>query len=303
MAKIHYFLRNILIINKIKDTPYIGLDELVDYVKTSMEMRGILNVGTSRRTIMRDLQNIQTDFCVAIEYCRERNGYFIDPDIQPMDIERFLDSFDVFTALNIDGSIPGFVFTEKHSPLGTEHLFLLIRAIKDVVRIRFSYEKYQGDRLSERYIEPYGLKEFHGRWYLVGRTTGQQDLKSYGLDRMSKLEITSESFDKDLSVDIAEKFRDSFGIYSANVYPVEDVVLSFNAEDGRYLKSLPLHHSQEIIKDTDEEFVVKLRLKITLDFVMEIVSRSWSLKVISPDSLRKQICEIYHDAIERNENE
>jgi hypothetical protein len=35
--------------------------------------------------------------------------------------------------------------------------------------------------------------------------------------------------------------------------------------------------------------------------VMEIMSRSWSLKVIEPLSLREQVCEIYRDALKRNE--
>ncbi|MDR2027266.1 MAG: WYL domain-containing protein [Prevotellaceae bacterium] len=301
MAQIHYFLRNILIINKVKNNPYTGLSELTDYVEQSMTLRGIENVGISRRTILRDIQNIQTEFGIDIQYSRARNGYFIEPAVLQMDVEQFLDSFDVFTALNIDESIPGFVFAEKRRPRGTQHLFTLIHAIKNVLRIRFSYGKFQGEALSERCLEPYALKECRGRWYVVGRIAGQTDMKSYGLDRISNLVLTEETFQKDMSVDIAEKFRNSYGIYSSDEYPVEEVVLSFDAEDGRYLKSLPLHHSQEIISDTAEEFIIKLRLKITPDFVMEIMSRSWSLKIIEPLILREQACKIWQDALKRNE--
>jgi predicted DNA-binding transcriptional regulator YafY len=302
MAHIHYFLRNILIVNKVKSTPYISLSELIDYIERAMTLRGINSAGMSRRTILRDIQSIQTDFSINIQYNRARNGYFIESASLP-DVDRFLDSFDVFTALNMDESIPGFVFAEKHRPCGTQHLFPLIHAIKNALRIRFSYEKFQGEALSERHLEPYALKECRGRWYLVGRIAGQTDMKSYGLDRISNLVLTEETFRKDTSVDIAEKFRNSYGIYSSDEYPVEEVVLSFDAEDGRYLKSLPLHHSQEIIRDTAEEFAVKLQLKITLDFVMEIVSRSWSLRVIKPDTLCEQVCKIWQDALKRNEKQ
>jgi predicted DNA-binding transcriptional regulator YafY len=139
-----------------------------------------------------------------------------------------------------------------------------------------------------------------GRWYLAARSVGLNDLKSYGLDRISLFEITDGTFRKDTSINLPEKFRDSFGIYSSDEYPVEDVVLSFDAEDGNYLKSLPLHASQEIIKDDGNEFVIRLHLKITLDFIMEILSRSWSLKVIQPASLRRQVCDIYNQALKRN---
>jgi hypothetical protein len=38
-------------------------------------------------------------------------------------------------------ALSGFVFAEKRRPRGTQHLFALIHAIKNVLRIRFSYGK------------------------------------------------------------------------------------------------------------------------------------------------------------------
>ncbi|KAA6303692.1 MAG: hypothetical protein EZS26_000243 [Candidatus Ordinivivax streblomastigis] len=299
MSRIHYLLRNILIINKIKNDPYIGLLELTDYIEQTLTLRGIEDAGISRRTILRDIQSIQTDFGIDIQYNRQRQGYFIEDLALRSDVEQFLDSFDVFNALNMEAGVPDFVFAEKHRPRGTQHLFSLIHAIKNALRIRFSYEKFQGETLSERYLEPYALKECRGRWYVVGRTKGQQDLKTYGLDRISNLDVTEERFKKDASVNLSEKFRYSYGIYSSDEYPVEEVVLSFDAEDGRYLKSLPLHPTQEIIQDSKEEFVIRLQVKITEDFIMEILSRSWSLKVIQPASLQERLHNIYQSALKR----
>jgi predicted DNA-binding transcriptional regulator YafY len=303
MSQTHLLLRNILIINKIKNCPYIGLAELVDSVGRALSLRGIEDLGVSRRTLLRDIRGIQDDLGIDVQYSRSRKGYFIKEGDIRSDAEQFLDSFDVFCALHMEETIPDFVFAEKHRPRGTQHLFPLIYAIKKSLRVRFSYAKFQGNDLSERHVEPYALKEVRGRWYLAARSVGLNDLKSYGLDRISLFEITGDTFRKDASINLPEKFRDSFGIYSSDEYPVEDVVLSFDAEDGNYLKSLPLHASQEIIKDDGNEFIIRLHLKITLDFVMEILSRSWSLKVIQPASLRRQVCDIYSQALKRNDAE
>jgi predicted DNA-binding transcriptional regulator YafY len=300
MAQVHYLLRNVLIINKIKCEPYIGLSDLTNHVRDILFFRGIQDAGVSQRTIQRDIQNIQTDFGIDIQYSRAQHGYNIGYSPVSDVIECFLDSFEVLIALNAEAGNMDFIFAEKHRNTGIQHLHLLIYAIKNNVRITFLYAKFQNDSQSERCIEPYALKEFRGRWYLLGRSAGQQDMKSYGLDRIENLVVTEERFKRDTSVDIAEKFRYSFGIYSSDEYPVEEVVLSFDAEDGKYIKSSPIHHSQEIIKDAEDEFVIQLRLKITLDFVMEIISRSWSLKVIQPDSLREKVSKIYKAAIERN---
>ena len=75
---------------------------------------------------------------------------------------------------------------------------------------------------------------------------------------------------------------------------------SYSALDGRFLKSVPLHHSQTILTDTENEFRISVRLRITNDFVIELLSRSTSLTVIKPASLRRRVAEIYEKALYRN---
>lgn len=300
MSRIHHLIRNILIIYKIKNNKYINFNELTAYLEKELRFRDIYDTGLSRRTIQRDIQNIRTEFGIDIEYCRRNQGYYIENTSIRSDTERFLDSIDLFSSLNSETGIPDFVLAEKHRPMGTQHLYSLVYAIKNSFRISFLYRKFGSDEFSLRELEPYAVKECRGRWYLIGRTKGLIDLKTYGLDRIDNLVISDETFPKDNTIDVPEKFRYSYGIYSSDEYPVEDVILSFDARDGSYLKSLPLHHSQEVITDNKDEFVIRLRLKITLDFIMELMSRSWSLKVIEPLSLREQIHSICKSALERN---
>ncbi len=300
MPRIHHLQRNLLIIQKIRNTPYVNFSELTSYLERELNLRGIFDTGLSRRTIQRDIQNIRTDFGIDIEYCRRNQGYYIEDSILCSDIDRFLDSIDILSSLNSETGIPDFVLAEKHRPMGTQHLYPLIHAIRNSFRISFSYLKFGTEQSSMRLLEPYVVKECRGRWYLVGCTQGLNDMKTYGLDRISELMILDEKFRKDSTIDVPEKFKQSFGIYSSDEYPVENVILSFDSRDGSYLKSLPLHHSQEILTDTKDEFIIRLRLKVTLDFVMELMSRSWSLKVIEPLSLREEIHSICKSALERN---
>ena len=82
--------------------------------------------------------------------------------------------------------------------------------------------------------------------------------------------------------------------------PVEEIVLKYDAVDGAFLKTMPLHHTQEILSDTGEGIIVRVRLRITNDFVMALLSRSRSLEVISPRHLRERIRDICAAALERN---
>ena len=58
--------------------------------------------------------------------------------------------------------------------------------------------------------------------------------------------------------------------------------------------------SVTILTDTENEFRISVRLRITNDFVIELLSRSTSLTVIKPASLRRRVAEIYEKALHRN---
>jgi hypothetical protein len=100
---------------------------------------------------------------------------------------------------------------------------------------------------------------------------------------------------------IQELFRESYGIWNDLRDPVEEVVLHYDSLDGAFIKTLPLHETQEILSDDPENgLTIGLRLRITNDFVMELLSRSRSLEVLKPLHLRERVRKIYETALERN---
>lgn len=299
MSKIQSLHRIYLIISKIRQQKYITFEELNEYLKTRIDDKGL-----SKRNIQRDIKEINTNslFSTIITYCKKNKGYYIEENGYTSEIDRFIDSINIINSLNTKHGIPKFVLTEKHAPLGTEHLQPLMSAIEKNLCITFRYSKF-GELPTERFLSPYAIKECRARWYVIGMIKGSDELRTFGLDRIDKLVISDIRFKKDLKINVTEKFNYSYGIYSSNEYPIEEVVLSFDASDGNYLKSLPLHHSQVIIKDEKDEFVIKLQLRVTPDFVMVLLSRSWSLKVLEPLSLRHNILDIYNEALQRNQIE
>ena len=110
-----------------------------------------------------------------------------------------------------------------------------------------------------------------------------------------------ECFKLDDSIDPDNLFRHSYGIWDDPNIPIEEVELSYSPLDGKFIKTMPLHSSQEILVDNDEEFRIRLHIRITNDFVMALLARSTSLTVIRPLSLLKRINEIYRNALKRNE--
>ena len=80
-------------------------------------------------------------------------------------------------------------------------------------------------------------------------------------------------------------YKYCFGIISPNGHKPEEIELSFDPFQGKYIKTLPLHESQQILIDNEEELRIKLTLFITHDFFMELLSYGENLRVIKPESL------------------
>lgn len=60
---------------------------------------------------------------------------------------------------------------------------------------------------------------------------------------------------------------------------------------GKYLRALPLHHSQEVLMDNEKEFRISLYIYSTYDFWLEIQSMGDKVKVIKPSNLKELVDE------------
>jgi predicted DNA-binding transcriptional regulator YafY len=213
--------------------------------------------------------------------------------------DRILEAFDTFNALNVSDRLSKCIHFERRRPQGTENLFGLLHAIRNQVRIKFTYQKFWEDEASSRFIEPYALKEFRNRWYVIGKDLNDEQVKSYGLDRLTNLEITRKAFAYPLDFDVEEKYRFCFGIISSDDNKPKEIILSFDPFQGKYIKTMPLHETQEILVDTDDELRIRLMLFITHDLVMELLSYGDSMKVIQPQELVEQIRSAHYQAFSR----
>ena len=243
---------------------------------------------------------------ISIEYSRSENGYYIPEDEdQISDIERILEQYDLMASLHAREELSSIVFPERRKPRGTEFLTPLIHAIKRSLIVEFTYVKFNNSVSRSRSVMPYALKEGRGRWYLLAIEIGENvrhagEIKSWGLDRIRDLNVTKNRFTRNPEIDPEKEFRDVVGVYSNNDLPVEEVILSFSPKGGRYNEAFPLHESQETLVDDGKEFRIRLKVKITYDFKQELLSQSDDLAVIAPEHLRKELCEVYRKALERN---
>lgn len=299
MSKIGYIQRYLLLIRKVRKHPYITLDELRRDVEQELIARGELILGLSQRTIERDIREIRSALGISIDYSRSERGYFIPQDeVTSSDLERILEPFEILTAMRQDTGVQDFIITERRRAVGTEHLYGLVYAIRSGLCVAFDYCKFWSADTSHRIIEPYALKETRGRWYVVGIDLADRQLKTFGLDRIACLTIEQERFRKDPTIDIQERFRYSLTVDMAD--KVEHIVFSVGASDAAYLKTMPIHPSQRIVRETSHRTAFSLDVYLTPDVVMELLSRAQTLRIEEPDHLRNQILKIYETGLQLN---
>jgi predicted DNA-binding transcriptional regulator YafY len=207
-----------------------------------------------------------------------------------------LESIDTINTLKMVSDITQYMFFEKRRAHGTHHFYGLLHAIKNRMVITLTHHKFDSELPAERLVEPYALKESKGRWYLLAKDRKDRRVKTFGLDRITGFQTTPGRFDYPANLDVNEMFRYCFGVINPDDEAPDEIVLSFEPGQGKYIMSYPIHESQAVVRDTLKELRIKLNLYITHDLVMEILSYGKAVKVISPKRLAKQIKGILEDA-------
>lgn len=294
MSKIESQLRQSTIIKILRKRP-IPFREIHEILLENRDY----NLACSKRTFERDLKEIESLYGIEITYNRSIKAYEISEEFISQHEERLMEAFDLLNALNYTEKHSQNLYLEKRKSLGSEHFHGLLHAIGNQLEITFLHEKYWDSQSGKqkRRVHPIALKESHFRWYLVAEDTNDQMIKTFGLDRISDLDIEKHKFPKK-DFDVDEYFKHSFGVVTPNGKKPEEIILSFDAFQGKYVKSLPFHPSQEIIKDNKNELRIKLFLVPTFDFEKELLSYADRVTVIKPKSLINTLKKRMQDAID-----
>lgn len=284
--------RHGLIISKLRNHKRATFQEINDYLKSEDDYLAI-----SKRTFVRDVAEIGEVYGVYIKYDFSARNYYIDEDLSDESDKRRLEALDVFNALKFKERNKNSILFDKRKNSGTEHIYELLNAINNNLQITFSYQKFDEEEGAIRKVNPLAIKEFHLRWFLLALDTKDNNIKTYGLDRISNLQILRNAKFKNNNFSGSEYFKYAFGISVVNGQQPEDIVLSFTPVQGKYIKTLPLHSSQKVIIDDETEFRISLKMCLTHDFKMELLSMGENVKVISPQRLIDDIKSTYERAL------
>lgn len=265
--------------------------EIADYLETQFAEKG-LELKFTERTFQRDKLAIADVFGIQISYSRKKNAHFIEEEELELSQESVFDQLLLVEAYRETKGKADVMFFEPRRARGLEHLNGLIHAITQKKVLSFTYQKFWENEKSSKVVMPYALKEFKNRWYLLAADYQSKNtsffLKTYGLDRISDLNISNTSFKRE-NIDIEKAYKNSFGIISTLGKETQEILLKFDREQANYIKALPLHHSQTVIAENETETIFRVSLVPTYDFQREILSYGKRVQVLAPESFIQEL--------------
>lgn len=261
-------------------------------------------IPMTRLTFSRYRTAIEEIFGINIECRRKGYQYYIENDeiLKSNSLKHWmLDSLSVGNMLMECISIKDRILLEN-IPSGKKHLRPIINAMKQGKKILIEYQKFNKEEGRHIVVEPYAIKVFKQRWYLLAADGKWTIPAVYALDRIISLEETNESFEypKDFNVEIF--FKDCYGVLCGTNDKVQKIVLRAYPPYVNYLQTLPLHASQKELNSTLDYTDFELYLRPTFDFRQELLSQGDEVEVLKPEGFRKEMKELMDRMLKRYTN-
>lgn len=283
-----------ILISLLRRKPFLSKKDLIAILEEDY------GIAISVRTFERDLSDLGSEMGIFITYCHQQKGYHITRENEDQVIsflqfagriflgDLFRDALKDFKDLTDQVKPEDYSFYE-----GVNHLQPILLALRNRLKISFIHENFQRNTRTPYQITPFQLREYDRRWYVVGIPDGEDHIKTFGLSRISGLKtlglasLQPEDFSEQL-----KKFDRVIGLNYDAHDKAEIIRLAVSPRQYKYLKTLPLHKSQEKeSKLPDGRIEVSLFVIPNYELKMQLLKLGDQIEVLEPEFLRKKIKE------------
>jgi len=288
------------------------LNTLLQKKKLTLEEISLLwsdsNMGNgsplSTRTFHQHRKAVEEIFGVTIS-CNssDKYRYSIDnPQAMRNDRTRqwLINSFSLSNMIIAGHNMNGRILFE-HIPGGTEYLQPVIDAMRQGKVLQVDYQPF-GDHLGTYHLEPYAMKVYHQRWYVLGRLQERDGIRHLALDRIIDLQQTDVPFTLPKRFNAESYYANSIGVYVDPDQKPQKVRIRVFGRQVEYLRTLPLHRSQEEVLTKHEQYSeFQYRVCLTPELTTQLLSMGDSVEVLEPQELREEMKRKIENCLSRYE--
>lgn len=221
--------------------------------------------------------------------CNGNNEYYIEEatDLRNADLRlRLLNLMSMDSLLKDSKELSDQILFEP-IPSGEKFLAPIIEALRDKTAIKMTYQGFTKDYPATFIVEPYCLKMFKQRWYMLAHSVGRDKTLIYSLDRVHALEPTTQKYQLPKDFDAEFYFRNVYGVSGMEDQP-QEVEIKIEAYQANFLRSLPLHPSQTEIERQEQYSIFRYNLVPAFEFKQELRKHGSVLEVLKPQWLRDE---------------
>jgi predicted DNA-binding transcriptional regulator YafY len=172
-------------------------------------------------------------------------------------------------------------------PSGEKFLPPIIEAMRDKTAIEMTYQSFTRQKPATFIVEPYCLKVFKQRWYMLAYSPGKDKTLIYSLDRIHALEPTQQKYTLPKDFDAEHFFQNTYGVSGMEDEP-QEVEIKIEAYQANFLRTLPLHASQTEIERQEQYSIFRYNLVPAFEFKQELRKHGSVLEVLKPQWLRDE---------------
>ena len=170
---------------------------------------------------------------------------------------------------------------------GEEYLPAIIESLRDKHVLQVSYQNFTQAEPCTHSVEPYCLKMYRQRWYLIAYSRDRKAIRHFALDRVVDVQPTQEPYTLPDDFDAEEYFKNVCGVTVLKDKP-EEIIVSVSVPQVEYIRTLPLHPSQKEIETHEYHSIFSYYLIPNEEFMRELRACGISVTVKSPDWLVQQ---------------
>ncbi len=293
--------------------------------------------GTSRRTIFRDLKELQA-IGVPYRYDARTGGYMIEPEffLPPIDltlqeamsllllahkagnqIQLPFKNSALLAALKIENNLPAKIKKYCTTALrnisirgGPQTLFQhsagldktfaqLQQAIVKKRKVDLRYHSLFEETIIDVELCPYHLLYNNRAWYVLGRSSLHESVRTFKLNRIRESTTTEKCFVDGENFDVYDYLGKAWSmIPQGRIY---DIKLRFLPKVANNVAEVQWHSTQKVVRNSDGSATLEFRVDGIGEITWWILGYGDQVKVLAPEALRKKVLEVAKNMVKLNE--
>ena len=290
--------------------------------------------GTSRRTIYRDLKELQA-IGVPYHYDPKKGGYTIKPEffLPPLDLslqealsllllaEKAANQIQLpfknsalLATLKIENNLPANI--RKYCNAALRHISTkagaqapmklldktfaqLQKAIIKKRKVTLQYKSLFEGRDIELELCPYHLLYNQRAWYILGHSSLHKSIRTFKLNRIKQLQMSDKCFLGGGSFDPYDYLGRAWSMMpEGRIYNVE---LRFLPKVAENVAEVQWHSTQKVTPNGDGSIIAQFRVDGLGEIIWWILGYGDQVQVLAPKVLRKRVIETARNMVKINE--